>query len=215
MRYIAAIDYEHLDNGMFLTALARSVSQQKNTQPIIIHGDSEYTDRIMQTGVMREEAKIRSIKGLNHRLINLFADEGVSAVGINGYQRKLITIDDNEQLDINSTFFDNLPKGPALLISTLVWDKATASPRPIALPRLLSFLQQRLLNEAVYAFNKSDKDEVIISDKPHRLKWENLDEEFVNNHLPDEFGEFNRSLRLTTAREFADLQNENHAIFIE
>lgn len=214
MRYIAAIDHEHLDNGMFLTALARAISQQKNTQPVIIHGDSEYTNRIMQTGIMREEAKIRSIKGLNHRLINLFADEGVSAVGINGYQKKLITLDD-DHLEIDSHFFGNLPEGPALLISTLVWDRATASPRPITLPRLLSFLQKRLSNNAIYAFNKSEKDEIIISDKPHRMKWKNLDKEFINNHLPDEFEEFNRPLHLTTAREFANLQDKNHAIFIE
>lgn len=214
MRYIAAIDYEHLDNGMFLTALARSISQQQNTHPIIVHGDSEYTNRIMQTGVMREEAKIRSIKGLNHRLINLFADEGVSAVGINGYQRELITLNGDE-LAIDASFFERLPEGPALLISTLVWDKATDSPRPVALSKLLTFLHNKLPSKAIYAFNKSEKDEIIISDRPHHMKWEDMDEAFADIHLPDEFKGFNHPLRLTTAREFANLQNEKHAIRID
>ncbi len=74
MDYIAVLDYEHLDNGMFLTAFAKALSQQKS-RGIILHGDSEYTERLIQTGIMREEATIRAMKDLNHRLVALFADE--------------------------------------------------------------------------------------------------------------------------------------------
>ncbi len=213
MRYIAAIDYEHLDNGMFLTALARSISQQQNVQPIIIHGESEYTNRIMQTGVMREDATVRSIKGLNHRLINLFADEGVSAVGINGHQRKLITLKGGN-LHIDSKFFDNLPAGPALLISTLVWDAESSSPQPIALTRLLNFLREEFACDAAYAFNKADENEIFVNNNPDQLQWQNLEDKFIEKNLPKEFTDYGKPLRLTNVRDFSNLQNDNHAISI-
>lgn len=213
MRYIAAIDYEHLDNGMFLSALARSISQQKNVQPIIIHGESEYTNRIMQTGVMREDATIRSIKGLNHRLINLFADEGVSAVGINGHQRKLITLKD-DRLHIDSDFFDNLPAGPALLISTLVWHAESSSPKPVSLTRLLTFLRNQFSCDTAYAFNKADENEIFVKNNPEELEWQKLGDKFVQKNLPEEFRNYGKPLRLTNVRDFSNLQNDNHAILI-
>ncbi len=214
MRYIAALDYEHLDNGMFLTALARSVARQDDTQPIIVHGDSQYTDRIMQTGVMRDDAKIRSIKGLNHRLINLFADEGVSAVGINGYQRELICLKDGA-LSVDSAFFDGLPAGPVLLISNLVWDEASELPRPVALPRMLQLLQQEFEAERIYAFTRADKDEIIIQDNPNTIKWDDLSVDFIAYNLPEEFKGFNHPLYLSTARDFGALPEDNHSILIQ
>ena len=48
---------------------------------------SEYTDRLMQTGMMREDARKRAVMDLNRRLITLFADHGVSAIGLNGFQK--------------------------------------------------------------------------------------------------------------------------------
>lgn len=214
MRYIAALDYEHLDNGMFLTALARSIARQDDTQPVIVHGDSQYTDRIMQTGVMRDDAKIRSIKGLNHRLINLFADEGVSAVGINGYQRELIRLKDGE-LSVDSAFFDGLPAGPALLISNLVWDESSELPRAVGLPRMLRLLQQEFDADRIYAFTRADKDEIIIQDKPDTMKWDNLSDDFITCNLPQEFKDFNHSLYLSTARDFGSLPDDNHSILIQ
>ena len=85
MDFLAILDYEHLDNGVFLTSFAKSLAQ-KEKRGLIIHGDSEHTERIIQTGVMRDEARIRAIKELNHRLVALFADEGVSTIALNGFQ---------------------------------------------------------------------------------------------------------------------------------
>lgn len=213
MRYIAALDYAHLDNGMFLTALARSISQQGEVQPIVVHGDSEYTDRIMQTGVMRDEARIRSIKGLNHRLISLFADEGVSAVGINGYQRQLITRSGKE-LTIDTDFFKRLPQGPVLLVSTLVWDEQQQAPRPVPLARMVSFLRGALDAPSVYTFSRADKDEIIIDDKPDQLSWEGMQASFAGQHIPEEFQGFDEPLLLATARDFGGLPDQDRAIRI-
>jgi hypothetical protein len=213
MRYIAALDYAHLDNGMFLTALAQSISRQGDVQPVIVHGESDYTERIIQTGVMREEAAIRSIKGLNHRLINLFADEGVSAVGINGYQRKLITQKEN-QLSLDTHFFKELPEGPVLLISTLVWDEESGSPRPVSLSRMAAFLQDEFEAASIYTFTTADKDEIIISEKPDELTWDDLPEHFAKQNIPAAFQQFNRPMRLSTARDFGQLPDEDPSILI-
>ena len=213
MKYIAALDYAHLDNGLFLTALAKAISEQHNTHPILVHGDSAYTERIMQTGVMREEATRRSIKDLNHRLIALLADQGISAVGVNGYQRKLITRSKG-QLSMDTDFIDRLPEGPVLLISTLVWDEQSASPHVIPLAQMVAFLQHQIDVNGIYAFSKADEDEVIIKEKPDEIRWNNMPDAFADKNIPEEFKDFNKPLRLSTARDFQDPVAQKNHIFI-
>ncbi len=202
MQYLAALDYEHLDNGVFLTSLARAISRQDNVRPILIHGDSEYTERVIQTGVMRDEAIVRSIKDLNHRLIALLADQGVSTIGINGYQREFITLE-NDSLSLDKSFFKGLPGRSALLISTLVLDASSGKPIPITLTRLASFLRDELEIEEFFIFSASDSDEVYTKErKPDAMKWDDMDEEYQEIFIPNEFKQFDSPLRLTTAREF-------------
>lgn len=202
MQYLAALDYEHLDNGVFLTSLARSISQQKDVRPIIIHGDSEYTERVIQTGVMRREATIRSIKDLNHRLIALLADQGVSTIGINGYQRELITLED-EILSLDLDFFESLPSQSALLLSTLVFDKENGSPKPIELSRFATFLKETLPVSELFIFSASDSDEIFTKEDPlPAMAWDELSEDYRSSYIPEEFHRYDQPVRLTTAREF-------------
>src|SRR5690625_7351678 len=90
MDYIAVIDHDHLDNGIFLTSLARAIFGQSSERGLIIHGGSAYTDRLIQTGMFRSDAEIRASRDVNHTLVALFAAHGVSMVGLNGCQRSLI-----------------------------------------------------------------------------------------------------------------------------
>lgn len=214
MQYLAALDYEHLDNGVFLTSLARSISRQNNVRPILIHADSEYTERVIQTGVMRDEATVRSIKGLNHRLIALLADQGVSTIGINGYQREFITLEKGS-LSLDKGFFNRLPSQSALLLSTLVLDGANGKPVPISLTRLGSFLRKELEVEEFFIFSASDSDEVFTKEnKPDKMKWDDLDDEYQNVFIPEEFRNFNKPVRLTTAREFDEIPNLDNTSLI-
>ncbi len=210
MQYLAALDYEHLDNGVFLTTLARSISRQQDVRPILIHGDSEYTERVIQTGVMREEAKVRSIKDLNHRLIALLADQGVSAIGINGYQRNLIRLE-NGELQMDRAFLGSLPEPSALLISTLVEDTGKERPTPVPLETLAGFLASNLQAEPMFIFSTSEEDEVFVrEEKPAEMHWNKLDKEYQEAFIPAEFHNFNSPVRLTTARDFdqiPDLSN--------
>lgn len=218
MQYIAALDYEHLDNGVFLTTLARSLSQQQskeNMRSIIIHSDSEYTERIIQTGVMREQARVRSIKDLNNRLVALFADEGVSTVGINPNQREVIT-HKNGELSLDHSFLNTLPRQSILLLSSLVYDLDSQQPAVVGLPKLMQFLSDELNPDELFIFSKSNEAEIFTgSNDPTNAKWDTLDETFRTDQIPDEFSDFKTSVHLTTARDFNQLPNLSHSIFIE
>jgi hypothetical protein len=218
MRYIAALDYQHLDNGVFLTSLARSLSEQQENEkihPIIIHSDSEYTERIIQTGVMRDEAIIRSIKDLNKRLVALFADQGVSTVGINPYQHNVITIN-NGNLKLDHSFLETLPSRSVLLLSTLVQNTSENELSVLDLPRMAAFLSAELDTDQLFLFSKSDESEVFTNSMPSEsMQWESLDPEFRNQQIPDEFVDFTHPVKLTTARDFNQLPGLEHAISID
>ncbi len=214
MQYLASLDYDHLDNGVFLTALARSISQQEGVRPILLHGESSYTERIIQTGVMREDATIRSIKDLNHRLIALLADEGVATIGLNGYQREFITLQ-NDTLSLDREYFDSLPGEAALLISTLVYEAESGKPKAIPLARLGAFLQEELGVEHHFIFSASDSDELFTKEeKPSEIKFEEMDEDFSKSYVPPEFHRFGRPLHLTTAGEFHRIPDLEKSTFL-
>lgn len=218
MNYIAAIDYDHLDNGVFLTSLAQSLSHQQEQQDvrsIIIHSDSEYTERVIQTGVMREQARIRSIKDLNKRLVALFADEGVSTVGINPNKRNVITIS-NGNINLDQSFLDSLPEESVLLLSTLVRDLDTGQPTILELPRLMNFMSDELSVDEHFIFSKSDEAEVFTtSTEIQSLQWQSMEDTFREQQIPDEFAEFDRPVRITSARDFSQLPELNHSILID
>lgn len=217
MRYLAALDHDHLDNGIFLTSLARSLSeQQKDRQlrSIIVHADSAYTDRIIQTGVMREEATVRSLKDLNKRLVALFADEGVSTIGINPYKRNFITLKENK-LSLDHKFLESLPRQPLLLLSTLVRDLARNRQTTVELPRMLRFLREEIRPDELFIFSKSDEAEIFTnSDYPDNIQWDTMEPSFRETQIPDEFKTFNQRVRLTTARDFHRLPGTNNTILI-
>lgn len=217
MKYIAALDYDHLDNGVFLTTLARSLSQQqsnKNVRSIFIHADSEYTERIIQTGVMRKEATIRSIKDLNNRLVALFADQGVSTIGINPYRRKLITRQ-NGMLELDHSFLDTLPHQSVLLLSTLVFDADNEEIEILPLSELLIFLHDELKTDELFIFSKAEESELFTSSSEQQDQyWQSLDDEFRSRQLPKEFVRLQRTVRLTNARDFNQIPNLEHTIAI-
>lgn len=202
MDYIAVIDYEHLDNAMFLTAFARSLSQQKS-RGIILHGDSTYTERLIQTGLIREEAEVRSVKDLNHRLIALLADHGVSAIGLNGYQRSLVK-QTADSVQIDTAQFRNLPAQPHLLLSNLIQTGSGHQPQTIDLPLYVTLLSSALDIREVFIFSMDESEEFIQKDRPEKLYKRQLNDEFIESHIPAEFQDIPIPVRLTSARLFSD-----------
>lgn len=201
MKYIAALDYNHLDNGVFLTAVARALARQQEAQAaraIVVHGESEYTERLIQTGIMREEATVRAIKDLNHRLIALFADQGVSAVGLNGYQRESITLKDGD-LNIDMNYFEDLHQGPVLLLSNLVLDRQSGQPTPIPLPRYIDFLHGQFSPDEVFLFSKFD----------HTSPKERPENPGADQQIPDDLKGLSIPVQITTTEAFNDLTGNN------
>jgi hypothetical protein len=212
MQCIAVLDYEHLDNGPFLMSLAQAVSGCADLHPLIIHADSALTERIIQQGVMRNEAELRCIKTLNHRLVNLFADEGVSALGIHAYQKKAIPLK-NGKLQMNRNFFNNLPP-VVIVLSTLVWDTEIKSIKQVELPQMSHFIQKQFAAEPVYCFNLQENVESSIPEEQNEMSWEDLSPDFAEKYIPVEFQHFNRPLRLLSVQSFGHSDRENRSVFI-
>lgn len=201
MNFIAVLNYEQLDNGMFLTSFARSLAQKKS-RGIILHGDSEYTERLIQTGMMREDAMKRSIKDLNHRLIALFADQGISTIGVNGYQKSLIVANGNK-IKINKSQIDQLPEYPMLLISNLAYDSNSGNPTPVSVSDLAFVFQRQFDVDHVTIFSTKDSSNIIKEDLPKKVQPHNLDKTYLEEHIPKEFHTVHETLILSTPDGFS------------
>lgn len=206
--YIAVLDHDHLDNGLFLKTFAAAIASHTH-RGLILHSDSQYTDRIMQTGVMRDDARKRAIKDLNNRLIALFADEGVSAIGINGYQRELIsTINGNISVDVEQ--LKKLPEQPVLLLSSLIYSHDSQQPVSAPLADVTASLQDALNVEQTFIFARSDDSDIIKKELPELLEEVPNKDEFVKTNVPDEFQNTPFSAKLISANDFRnypDLKN--------
>lgn len=200
MDFLAVLDYEHLDNGVFLTSFARSLANRKK-RGIIIHGDSEYTERIIQTGVMREDAQIRAIKELNHRLVALFADEGISTIAINGFQKSLVTTDRN-RIHLQTSQINLFPKEPMLLLSNLAEDSRTGKPIPVPLPELARSITMNLDLTRITLFSIKEGGDLIEQGFPKQIKPTHTDQKFLELHLPESFRNFEEEIEITVPSRF-------------
>lgn len=198
--YIAVLDHDHLDNGLFLSSFAKAIAAHTH-RGLILHSDSAYTDRIIQTGVMREKAQIRAIKDLNHRLIALFADHGVSAIGLNGYQRKMISISEQKiEVDVNK--IKKLPDQPVLLISSLIYSAKEQKPVSGSLALVARALKRSLNIEDLFLFTRNVDDEIIKKELPVSISEADNSAEFIKMSVPVEFQDELIEGMLTTAFEF-------------
>lgn len=203
--YIAVLDYEHMDNGLFLKTFANALSSHKK-RGLIVHSDSMYTDRIMQTGVMREDAKVRAVKDLNNRLVALFADEGISAIGLNGYQRELISITNNE-IHVDVDQLGRLPQQPALLISSLIYSVENKKPTSVSLSDFVKSLQNDLQVSDTFLFTRSDNSELIKKEMPKTLNDIEDRDTFIDENVPQEFRNLNVKAKLISANDFRNYPN--------
>ena len=200
MKYIAVLEYEHLDNGMFLTSFAQSLAQKK-PRGIIIHSDSEYTERILQTGVMREEATIRAIKDLNHRLVALFADNGISTIALNGYQKSLIK-KEGETISVDVQQLQRLPAQPVILLSALAVDRG-GNVTAIPLPELANALKNALdIEDDISIFSIHEASEIINNEFPVVVRPDETAPDFKEKHLPENFRKVSFPVRVATAQTF-------------
>ncbi len=166
MRYLFILDYHHLDNGGFLKLVSKRIGELSLDHFMIIHGDSAYTDRIIQTGMMREDAVVRSVKELNHRLTALFADEGVPLIALNAYQRGTISRDDDGNWQVDAAYLKHLGTQTNILLSNLTKpEKGELKPMPLS--KFTDLLHQNLQFDHIIAFDSTEShDEIFVNNNP-------------------------------------------------
>ena len=200
MDYIAVLSYEHLDNGLFLTSFAKALAQKKK-RGIILHESSEYTERIIQTGVMRDEATIRCLKELNHRLVALFADEGIATIALNGHQKELICSTEGD-IDLNFSILEKLPKEPVILISAL----ASTRPNKSIAPAPVSFIAETIRTHYnlpyIELFSTIENSEIIVENLPHLMIPSQQKEDFLAQNVPSSFHNYSGQIRLQSPSTF-------------
>lgn len=210
--FIAVLDHEHLENSIFLTSFAKSLAQLGDRKGIVIHGDSPYTDRLIQTGMMREDARIRAIKDLNKRLIGLFADQGIATIGIHGFQKSFIT-KNNHGIEVDIDALNSLHSTPNLLLSNLV--EENGEPVHLPLPEFAGAINQNISESEILLFSKNEKDEILVSESQNEFNWDDIPESFAEESIPDEFQNFGYSAKITTATDFANWPNLKKVTFIQ
>lgn len=212
INFIAVLDHQHLENSVFLTAFAKSLAQLGDRKGVVVHGDSPYTDRLIQTGMMREDARLRAIKDLNKRLVGLFADQGIPTIGVHGFQKEMATIKDGQP------FFDRgkieaLHDVPNLLLSNLVDDEGDQ--KYVPLPTFATALSKTFDDAEILLFSMDEKDEILVQEKQKTFRWDNLPSEFEEKSLPAEFQNFCHLAKITTASDFANWPNLKKSTIIE
>lgn len=202
MKIIAVLDFEHLDNGVFLNAFAQALARQNADRCIVVHSDSEYTDRLIQTGMMREDAQLRSIRDLNHRLIALFADNGIPTIGINGYQRSFIQWDGEQSFSVDRDYYESLSEKVVLLLSNLVQNTAKNRPSTMPLPEFSHRLKQELDYDEVIVFSTDERGEILVQNEHKVINPKELSEKERERLLPVEFRGEHRPIRVMNSQQF-------------
>lgn len=164
MKQIVILDYQHLDHSLFMKSFAEQMALRRNASITVLHADSPYTERIIQTGVPRQEATLRCIREVNHRLVALLADSGVPSVGIHPYQKNLFQVYKGSW-KVDTTWFEQRPAGTHLVMSTLADTSDPGLPVPVPIGVLAEILRSRLNYDYLVAFSQSIKPQRTMTDK--------------------------------------------------
>lgn len=186
--FIAVLDYKNLDNPLFLKSFAQALTKIPKSNSIIVHGDSEYTNRIMQTGVMRDEAMVRSTKDLNHRIVTFLADFGIASIGINGYQRDMIVSKDGKT-QINQSLLDKIPPNTLVVLSNLTKDEKGYI-RACSLPELSEQISRERKIQDIFVFSTSESGQLFTKNENNESGMTKFSDFFTHDHskdLPSEF----------------------------
>ena len=131
---IILLDSEHLDQSLFMKSFAQKLVAFKKRRLILVHGDNSFSKQLIKNGMNENDAIERSIKEINLKLISLFADSGLPAIGIHGYQRNVVKLE-NESIQIDGTYLNSLPEQAMLILSNLVGNSQTEMHKTISTDR--------------------------------------------------------------------------------
>ncbi len=116
--YIVLLDRDQAGQTLFLKSLAKGAAKHRGIRGIFVHTDNERTDLLLQEGIMRNDARKRVIRETNRRLVDLFAEAGVGAVGMQWHQ--MGHIDSNRVLTFMNDPRTRIPHSTHLIMSNMV-----------------------------------------------------------------------------------------------
>lgn len=156
--FILILDREHLEQPLFMKLFAQKLHPFKNNRLLIIHSDSEYTQRLIENGAEPKKAKERAIKEINQKLVSLLADNGIPALGFHGFHRNTVVKSKSGSFQVDSTLLKNHPSSVALLFSTLISDEEAQTTSFIEPAELALLLKNELNYDDIFAFALTDQD---------------------------------------------------------
>jgi hypothetical protein len=136
--YIVLIDRKQSGQTLFLKALSRDLANQQQLRGLFIHGDNERTEHLLQEGFMRDQARKRVTRETSRRLVDVFAEAGVSCVSMEISQ--LAQSSAEGEISVDKAFHERIPGRTHLILSNL----ADADGRIIELEKMASELSKLL-----------------------------------------------------------------------
>jgi len=191
---IILLDSEHLDQSLFMKSFAQKLVAFKKRRLILVHGDNSFSKQLIKNGMNENDAIERSIKEINLKLISLFADSVLPAIGIHGYQRNVVKLE-NESIQIDGTYLNSLPEQAMLILTNLVGNSQTEMHKTISTAQLAFELSSRFANSTCLCFAVSDIANLSFKEiKPSEIELLNL--------VPEEVLRAGKSFYLTTLSDF-------------
>jgi hypothetical protein len=127
--YIILVDRDQAGQTLFLRSLTKGAAKHRGIRGIFVHTDNERTDLLLQEGIMRSDARKRVIRETNRRLVDLFAEAGVGAVGMQWHQ--MGNVDAAGVLTFTNDPRTRIPHSTHLILSNLADEHGDVIPLEI------------------------------------------------------------------------------------
>jgi len=154
--YIAIINREQASNSLYLKSFSRALRNQTKLRGIFIHADNERTENMIQDGVMREQARKRVTRETTKRIVDMFAEAGAVAVGMQGWH--IVDVENGSDVVLKIDPREKIPTRTHLVLSNQIREDGSE----VELEDLALQLAQLLSISTVIQFKKSVDDGIFV-----------------------------------------------------
>jgi hypothetical protein len=204
---IVVLDRHHLEQPLFMKLFGQKIRRVKSERLIILHADSAYTQRLIDSGSDAEKAIIRSTKEINLKLVNLLAENGHSAASLHGYHKQAVFKTETQQLVINPSYFLQHPETVITVCSNLVLDSDLKSTTPTPLGNLAVELKQHLCFDGILCFAQTESLSTSFKvNKPSEVD--------ILNGAPEELVSTKGFFHMTTIADFDEKNVLDNSILL-
>lgn len=195
LNLIIVLDRYHLEQPLFMKLFGQKIRRVKSGRLLILHADSAYTQRLIDSGTEPEKAVVRSTKEISLKLVNLLAEYGHSAAALHGYHKQAIVLTESNQLVIDRSYFLQHPETVITICSNLVMLAHEQRTSPVPLASLAIELKKSLEFDGILCFAQSE----VLSTS---FKEKAPSEVDVLNWVPEELVSAHGHIKMTTIADF-------------